>query len=204
MVALLRLAWTQAPMLRSAFWLVSAGIWAAGALMLLSGLPLSQTLVLQAIGPLLAYTGVAIAFRGVDRRALELELACPPSFLQLALARLAVTLCYDVLLGLLASALLSASDHGELLTLIGDWLMPLLLVTGLGLFLSLRLRFLPAVSLAYGAWLAFLALDTLSPLQAFPLTPLSDTLVGSLGLALLALALLRLHPEMHRLLPHAA
>ena len=38
-------------------------------------------------------------------------------------------------------------------------------------------------------------------LQVSLLTPLGDTLLGNLGLALLAAALLRLHAVMHRLLP---
>ena len=42
---------------------------------------------------------------------------------------------------------------------------------------------------------------TLSPLQALLLTPALIVLPGFIGLALLTIALLRMHADMHRLLP---
>ena len=87
------------------------------------------------------------------------------------------------------------------MALLLSWFMPPLLVAGLALLLSLRFSAQIASALAYGSWLIVLALDTLSPLQGSLLTPLSEMLLGFLGLALLAAALLRLHVTMHRLLP---
>jgi hypothetical protein len=113
-----------------------------------------------------------------------------------------IVLGYDVGLGLVLSLALWAEGAQDVLALMLSWFMPLLLVAGLALLLSLRLSVQAAAALAYGSWLAVLALDTLSPFQALPLTPLSEALVGGLGLALLTLALLRLHTAMHRLLPH--
>jgi hypothetical protein len=82
-----------------------------------------------------------------------------------------------------------------------SWLMPLLLVAGLALLLSLRLSVQAAASLAYGSWLAVLAISTSSHLQVLLLSPALSVLPGCIGLVLLAIALLRLHANMHRLLP---
>src|SRR5437660_1443980 len=83
------------------------------------------------------------------------------------LARLVIVLGYDVGLGLVLSLLLWAGGTGQVLALTLAWLMPLLLVAGLALLLSLRLSVQAAASLAYGSWLAVLAIGTTSNLQAF-------------------------------------
>jgi hypothetical protein len=131
-----------------------------------------------------------------------LELVCLPSPLQLAIARLMIVLGYDVGLSLALSLLLWAGGSGQVLELTLTWFMPLLLVAGLALLLTLRFSVQAAASLAYGSWLAFLAISAVSNLQALLLTPALLVLPGCIGLALLAIALLRMHTNMHRLLPH--
>ena len=200
---LLETAHTQVSLFGWAFWLVSALITLLGAGVVLSA-PLQPDrgeALLRAIGPFLAYLGTTIAFRGTGARVLEFELVCLPSPLQLAVARLVIVLGYDLGLGLALGLALWAGGTAQMLALLLSWFMPLLLVAGLALLLSLRLSIQTAAALAYGSWLAVLALDTISPLQALPLTSLSDVLLGGIGLALLAIALLRLHINMHRLLP---
>lgn len=184
------------------FWLVSALVTLIGAIVVLSRVLPDQELVLRVSGPLLAYIGTIVAFRGINARTLELELVCLPSPLQLALARLVIVLGYDIGLGLALSLALLVGGSGQVLALTLAWLMPLLLVAGLALLLSLRLSIQTAAYLAYGSWLAFLTIGNISPLQVFLLAPSLEVLLGGIGLALLAIALLRLHPGMHRLLPH--
>jgi len=152
-------------------------------------------------GPFLAYLGTSIAFRGTTARALECELVCPPSPVQLALARLVVVLGYDVALGLALSLALWVGGTEQVAALMLSWFMPLLLVAGLALALSLRLSIQVAASLAYGGWLAALAMDANVNLPLLRLTPATDALLGGIGLALLAVALLRLPTDMPRLLP---
>jgi len=183
------------------FWLVSALVTLLGAAVVLSNMRLNQEMVLRASGPLLAYLGTVVAFRGPRLRVMELELVCLPSPLQLALARLVIVLGYDVGLSLALGLMFWAGGSGPVLTLTLSWLMPLLLVAGLALLLSLRLSMQVAASLAYGIWLAFLAISAISNFQALLLTPALLALPGCIGLALLAIALLRLHADMHRLLP---
>ncbi|HLY32691.1 MAG TPA: hypothetical protein VKQ36_16835, partial [Ktedonobacterales bacterium] len=60
-------------------------------------------------------------------------------------------------------------------------------------------------TMAYGSWLLFLVIDLLDSssqtFQALPLTPLSEALLGCVGLALLAIALLLMRANMGLLLP---
>src|SRR6266566_9287944 len=198
---LLATARAQVSLFGPAFWLVSALVTLVGAVVVLSKVLPDQELVLRASGPLLAYLGTIVAFRGPGLRVLELELVCLPSPLQLALARLVIVLGYDVGLGLALSLALWASGTGQVLALTLAWLMPLFLVAGLALLLSLRLPVRAAASLAYGSWLAILTLGSTSPLQVFLLSPALAVLPGCIGLVLLFIALLRLHADMHRLLP---
>jgi hypothetical protein len=205
---LLETARVQVGMLRPAFWAVSAlvtvlGIW----IELVAPYP-DATMVLRALGPLLAFFGMSSAFRGIGLRAYESELACPVSALQLTLARLVIVLGYDVALGVcLSLALWLHALPGEsrffLVTL--DWLMPLLLVAGMALILSLRLPSALASAIAYGIWLSVLAswyaLTDLAGVHSAMLYPGAgigfipvgaELVLGLMGLALLVVATLRM------------
>ncbi|EFH80842.1 hypothetical protein [Ktedonobacter racemifer] len=199
---LLATARAQVSLFGLGFWLVSALVTLLGAAVVLGRVLPDQELVLRVSGPCLSYLGTLVAFRGRGTRVLELELVCLPSPLQLAIARLVIVLGYDVGLGLALSLALWAGGAGQVLTLTLTFLIPLLLVAGLTLLLSLRLSVQAAASLAYGSWLAFLAISTLSNLQAHLLSLSLVMLPGCIGLALLVIALLRIHASMHRLLPH--
>ncbi len=200
--ALLITARTQVRLFGLGFWLVSALITLLGAAVVLGRMIPDQELVLRVSGPLLAYLGTIVAFRGRGARVLELELVCLPSPLQLAIARLVIVLGYDVGLSLVLSLVLWAGGSGQVLTLTLAWFMPLLLVAGLALLLMLRFSVRTASAVAYGSWLAFLAISAVSHLQGLLLAPVLLVLPGCIGLAELTLALLRMHANMHRLLPH--
>src|SRR5260370_14982538 len=199
---LLATARAQVSLFGLGFWLVSALVTLLGAAVVLSNVLPNQEVVLRASGPLLGYLGTIVAFRGREARVLELELVCLPSPLQLALAPLVIVLGYDVGLGLALSLLLCAGGSGQLLALTLTFLMPLLLRAGLALLLSLRLSAQAAASLAYGSWLAVLAISTISHLQVLLLAPALLVLPGCIGLALLPIALLRIPTNIHPLLPH--
>jgi hypothetical protein len=199
---LLATARAQVSLFGPGFWLVSALVTLLGAAVVLGRMLSDQELVLRAGGPLLAYLGTIVAFRGRGTRVLELELVCLPTPLQLTLARLVIVLGYDVGLSLALSLMLWAGGSGQVLTLMLAWFMPLLMVAGLALLLSLRLSVQAAASLAYGGWLAFLAISIIFPLRLLLLAPALAVLPGCIGLALLAIALSLIHANMHRLLPH--
>ena len=208
--ALLATARAQVSLFGLGFWLVSALITLVGAVVVLRIITMGPdqawvlpALVLRISGPLLSYLGTIVAFRGRGTRVLELELVCLSSPLQLALARLVIVLGYDVGLGLALSLLLWAGGSGQVLALTLSWLMPLLLVAGLALLLSLRLDIRIAASLAYGSWLAFVGISAIPTFQTLLLTPALLVLPGGIGLAGLTIALLRMHAGMHRLLPQS-
>src|SRR5215472_11464392 len=159
---LLTTARAQVSLFGLGFWLVSALVTLVGAVVVLSSVLPDQELVLRASGPLLAYLGTIVAFRGREARVLELELVCLPSPLQLALARLVIVLGYDVGLSLALSLVLWAGGSGDVLALAFSWFMPLLLVAGLALLLSLCLSVQAAASLA---------ISTVSPFQVLLLAP---------------------------------
>jgi hypothetical protein len=161
-----------------------------------------QGLVLCVSRPLLACLGTIVAFRGREARVLELELVCLPSPLQMTIGCLVIVLGYDVGLGLALSLALWAGGNGQMLALTLSWFMPLLLVAGLALLLSLHLSVQTAASLAYVSWLAYLTISSVSNLQFLLLDPLPEVLPGCIGLVLIVIVLLRLHADMHRLLPH--
>ncbi|MDB5080032.1 MAG: hypothetical protein JWP00_1956 [Chloroflexi bacterium] len=202
---LLLIARQQVGILRVSFWLLSALVTCLGAVLVLnSEADTSQVVILRLGGPLLAYLGTISAFRSSEQGVFEFELACPPSLSQLTLARLSVVLGYDIGLGLLLSGTLSAWGGENFLAVTLHWLMPLLLVIGLALLLSLRLPTLLAASIAYGSWLAFLGGVTLSErlgLGSLRLNTNGEIALGLAGLALLALALLNIKKALPVVLP---
>ena len=200
--ALLTTARTQVSLFGLGFWLVSALVTLLGAAVVLGKMIPDQELALRISGPGLSYLGTIVAFRGRGARVLELELVCLPSPLQLAIARLVIVLGYDMGLSLALSLVLWAGGSGQVLALTLAWFMPLLLVAGLALLLMLRFSVQTASVVAYGSWLAFLAISAVSHLQGLLLAPVLLVLPGCIGLAGLALALLRMHANVHRLLPH--
>jgi hypothetical protein len=206
---LLDTARAQVSILRPTFWLASAVVTLLGIYLELVSRDNASVMLLHAIGPLLAYLGIAASFRGVGLRMFESEVACPSSPLQLIIARLVIVLGYDVALGLcLSLAPWLRADHGvSFLAVTLHWLMPLLLVAGLSLVLSLRLPVAMAAGLAYGSWLAVLALYYSLPYSlmgagALPTVPLGvEIALGLAGLALLMVGALRLPRNVSRLLP---
>ena len=192
----------QVSLLGIRFWLVSGLVTVAGAIVVLSRLLPDEALVLRIAGPLLAYLGTAAAFRGRGARVLELEFACLPSPVQIVLARLVIVLGYDVALALGLSLVLWAGGSAQVLTLTLSWLMPLLLVAGLALVLSLRLPLQTGVSLAYASWLAFLGVTAVGSMPSPISAPVLLAFAGAVGVALMTIALARLRGEVQRLLPH--
>ncbi len=195
LVALLATAQAQVSVLRFTFWGLSLLIVLVGAIIELSAPNALAALWLRALAPLLAYLSVASAFRGVRLHTLEWELACPPSALQIIIARLVVVLGYDVGLGLLLSLVIWAQGSESFLLVTLYWLVPLLLVAGLALVLSLWFSVLSATALAYSGWLVLLFgsgyVDRL-------LSPGGELILGFAGIAMLALALWRFARQVPR------
>ena len=192
-VNMLALVRAQVSILHVSFWLASLIITLLGATVVFGSAAAAQGVLLRAFGPLLAYLSTVSAFRAADLQVLEFELACPPSLLQLTIARLIIVLSYDVGLGLLLSLFFWISRSGDVLNLTLSWLMPLLLVAGLALLLSLWIKVRSAALLAYSGWLAVLIVSVAVRAAGYsvPLLSLSGAVVtGAIGLILLLVATL--------------
>jgi hypothetical protein len=205
MGALLGLARAQISMLHPLFWVLSAGIVAVGAVSLSSDVPLNQALFLQSLGPLLAFLGAWLAFRGMGLRVLECEMACPPSLVEMTLARLVIVLGYDLALGLAMSWVVSAHTRLGLALVLAHWLMPLLLVIGVALALSEWLTIAWSATLAYAAWLSLVAMQMATQpngAQMWSTSTMAEVVLGIVGVILLALTLVRMRDVAPRWLPH--
>lgn len=212
---LLDTARVQVSILRPSFWLLSAAVVILGAYAELVSDGVGAVFFLRALAPFLAYLGMTASFRGVRLRMIECELGCPPSALQLTIARLVVVLGYDVGLGLCLGLALwlrgghSAPGEVSFFALTLHWLAPLLLVAGVALTLSLRLPVAVAAALAYLGWLTglvlYYTLATYSPAigarqaPAFSIT--IEIAFGVVGMALLTLGAWRMPARLTRTLP---
>jgi hypothetical protein len=209
----------QVSILRPSFWLVSVAVTVLCAYLELAPWEnVDAVLFLRATAPLLAFLSITAMFRGAGLRMLECEIACPPTALQLAIARLVIVLGYDIGLGLCLGLALwlhgvpGAPGEVSFLALTLHWLTPLLLVAGLALVLSLRLPAALASGIAYACWLAGLGLfysfaSSLAPAGAYPAAALPtlplgvEVALGLAGVALLSLGTLRFPNSVTRMLP---
>lgn len=219
LVWLLDTARVQVSILRPSFWLLSAAIALFGIYTEMAAWDTDAVFYVRAFGPLLAYLGITAIFRGVRLRMIECEIGCPPSALQLTIARLVIVLGYDSVLGLCLGlalwlrGMVDARGDVSFLALTLHWLTPLLLVAGLALVLSLRLSVSVAAGLAYLSWLAALSLfyaisasNAGSAVQpgphVAPYVPLgAEIALGLAGLALLGVGTWRLPASISRRLP---
>lgn len=194
LVNMLMLVHSQVSMLRLSFWVLSAVLVLLGIVVELAPSQHSVSIAwLRALAPLLAYLSVAGIFRSARLHTLEWEFACPPSPLQLIAARLLIVLGYDVGLGVILSVIGWAHGEGSFLVVTLHWLMPLLLITGLALALSLRLPAPTAAGIAYSGWLTLLIVGG-GPVQGL-LSLQTELLLGLAGGSLLGLALWRFTQE---------
>lgn len=190
MLALVR---AQVSILHVSFWLASLIITLLGAIVAFGSAAAAQDVLLRTFGPLLAYLSTVSAFRAADLQVLEFELVCPPSLLQLTIARLVIVLSYDVGLGLVLSLFFWIGRSAGVLNLTLSWLMPLLLVAGLALLFSLWMKVRAAALLAYSGWLVALIASVAVRAAGYsaPLLSLSGAVVtGLIGLVLLLVAIL--------------
>lgn len=150
---LFRLARSQLVLFETSFWLAGLLILIIGLLMaVVDGrelLPLAFVL----LSPLLAATGVAYAFRPETRSLAELERLTATGPLELLYTRLALILGFNLLVALLLLTLIwLEGPQVALWRLTLAWLGPLLTLTGLALYVTIRWGALAGVILPLGLW----------------------------------------------------
>lgn len=157
--AWLKLAWSQAAILRAPFW------WAGG-LVLLLGLVVALvegdgllTLIFVFLTPVLSAAGVAYAFRPETRTLWELERLTPVNPLELLYARLTLVLAFDAFLSLaLLGVIWLRLPQLVLWRLLLAWLGPMLALAGIALYAAVRWGPTPGAVLPLGLWGAFVTL----------------------------------------------
>ena len=146
----------QAALLRAPFW------W-AGALVLLLGLGAALLkgsgllpLLFVFLTPVLAAAGVAYAFRPETRTLWELERLTPVRPLELLYTRLLIILAFDAFLSLVLLAMVWVQAPQLVLwRFLLAWLGPMLALTGLALYATVRWGPTPGAVLPLGLWGAF-------------------------------------------------
>jgi hypothetical protein len=197
LTSLVRMALAQATILRAGFWVGSAAVMLVGVLLAANVAAPDRALVLELAGPLLAYLGTALGFRGASIGVLEFELACPVSPRQLTVARLLVIVGYQALVGLALSSPLPA--WGLRVTLL--WLAPLLVATGLTLLLSLWLPVARAAGFVAVAWVAAAVVIWRAGATSLAASLPAEAAVAVAGLVLLGAVVAWLPAALPRLLP---
>jgi len=199
-------------LLRRQLLLIGHGIWAASLIVLVTGMILTylfpytgspSTYMLALAAPIVAAAGIALIYGPENDPATELECVAPISPALILLARLVLVYGYNLLLALVASALLRLMRGDVALwPLVLSWLVPMLFLSALALALSVIWNSQAAIIVAFSAW-GLHVFDALhSPVPA--LSQLSDglwsnqTLLLCLALLCLLLAFVRVFGQEQR------
>jgi len=145
---------------RSQFVLFEGSFWLSGALILLLGLLMAAVngrellpLAFVLLSPLLAAAGVAYAFRPETRTLGELERLTATRPVELLYTRLALVLAFNLLTSVLLLLLIWLEGSQVVLwRLVLVWLGPMLALTGLALFTTIRWGALVGTLLPLGLW----------------------------------------------------
>lgn len=104
-------------------------------------LPSDRTLIVQTLVPLMAGIQAAMIFAPDDEPALEIQLAAPRPVLWLVGERLAIVWLIQGGIGLAGTLLsLHAAPDQNLLVVLSRWLVPMLFLSGVGLYVIARTR----------------------------------------------------------------
>jgi hypothetical protein len=181
----LRLAWNQTNLLEAPFWWSSFLLTLLGALLGMSYGGTAAALCLVVVSPLVAVTGVAYLFRPATRILWELEQLSRVQPLEFLYARLALILTLNLLLAV--ALLLVAWTQGlqiVLWRLLLIWFGPMIGLTGIALFCSVRWNTLAGVIAPVVAWgLLVLAGWRETVLNTTPDLPNAPALITRLGMS---------------------
>lgn len=181
----LRLAWAQTELLEAPFWWSSLLITLLGVLLGMTYGGEAATLCLLLISPLIAVTGVAYLFRPATRTLWQLEQLSPLRPLEFLFARLALILTLNLML---AAALLCVvwiqGVQIVLWRLLLIWFGPMIGLTGIALFCSVRWNTLSGVIAPMIAWgLLFLVGWRDTVLTSSPELPNATVIIARIGMS---------------------
>ncbi len=142
----------QVRLLGPLFWLISIAVMAAG--VLLTPLTLNAGVWPVSLGAVLATViGLAYSLRATYYNTVEIEHSCPIEPAQLVAARVSIVLFWNIILASAATILTMRLLPSVLLSqLVLSWLAPLLFLTGVVLWVSLRFGSVAGSALGLGLW----------------------------------------------------
>jgi hypothetical protein len=194
-------------MVRWQLYLLGPWFWITSSVLLVLGigaapfLPHSVVIALLIYAlPLTAVLSAVYALPRVKPGLRDLEKSAPTGFVEMMTGMVLALVCFNVLLGLLATLALSLVHWAAFSTLLVSWLAPLLLLVALSFPVALRWGTLPAMLVGGGPWL-LLMLAAVAQSRIFSagflLATQSGWLLGlqlcatSLGMLILAVLFLR-------------
>lgn len=153
----LRLAWSQTTLMEPAFWWASGLIFLLGIIMGLLDRAGSAAVLYALAAPVLAAAGVAYAFRPSAGSLLELERSMPIQPLELIYSRLGLVASFNLAVTLGALLVLWVQEPQTVLwRLVATWLGPLLAMTGIALYATVRWGTIAGAAAPLALWLALL------------------------------------------------
>lgn len=171
-----RLAWAQTLLFEKSFW------WACGIVLVL-GLGLVwlsgdqlPALIFLALAPLLAAAGVAYAFRPETQTLWELEKISPISSVELLYARLGLVLAINTVISLVLLGVVWGQGLQIVLwRMLLAWLGPMLALSGIALYSSVRWGSLVGLTVPLGLWGVINFLGWQQAVERFTETQLAAT-----------------------------
>jgi hypothetical protein len=192
----LRLAWAQTQLVEMPFWLSSVMLTLVGLVLALSDNSDLIMLWLVLLSPLLAAAGVGYIFRPATHTLWELERLSHVQPFELLYARLALILLWNVTLAG-ALMLMIWSQHSQIILwrLLLIWFGPMIGLTGLALFCSVRWNTFVGVVMPMIAWAGIVFLGWRDMVLSLPVEmTASQSIIMQIGMSnsLLLIALVSL------------
>lgn len=152
-------------------------------------------LTLFFLAPIPMLLGLLEVFKGRETGLYEIELSCKYSAQQIMMSRLLIVGIYNGLLSMLLISTFSVVvDNILLMTLLGYWILPSVLVSSLGLFLSIQLRSSTSIPVTVGLWIATVAIVS----SSVDIVRLLESITARVYVVILFISLLFLVSQIYR------
>lgn len=176
--------------------LLGPWFWITSVLLLLLGVVVAPALPKEASIPMLIYIlplttilSMVYALRRLAPGLRDIEVSSPTGFVEMMAGLVLALVCFDGLLGVLATGAMALAHWASFRTVLTDWLGPLLLLVAISFPVALRWGTLPAMLVGGGPWLVLIVLAAGLP-ELLPAQFLTGTPTGfSLAFHLLAAGL---------------
>jgi hypothetical protein len=171
--------------------LLGPWFWITSVLLLLLGFVIAPALSKEAaipmliyILPLMAILSMVYALRRVAPGLRDIEVSSPTGFVEMMAGLVLALVCFDGLLGVLATGAIALAQWASFSSVLTDWLGPLLLLVAISFPVALRWGTLPAMLVGGGPWLILIVLAAglpeLLPAQVLTGVPIGFSLVSHL------------------------